>query len=132
MTATFDYVVPASRTVPNLLPESTQFARMPEVLATGYLVGLVEWACMGLLEGHLGDNERTLGTHVDLSHEAPTLPGSNLHIVVELIDIDSRALTFDVMVTDGNTVVCRGRHRRAIVDLRRFEARLSTMQAVPR
>ncbi|MEU6712345.1 hypothetical protein ABZ897_12775 [Nonomuraea sp. NPDC046802] len=60
------------RTVPHLLPESDYFAALPSVLATGYLVGVVEWTCMRALDGHLEDDEQTLGVHVDLSHQAPT------------------------------------------------------------
>lgn len=64
LTAALDYRVPEDRTVPHLLPEAPEFAVMPDVLATGYLVGLVEWACMQALCGCLDDGERTVGTHV--------------------------------------------------------------------
>jgi fluoroacetyl-CoA thioesterase len=124
LTSTLEYSVPAARTVPHLLPESAHFARMPPVLATGYLVGLVEWACMELLDPHLDDDERTLGIHVDLSHEAPTVPGSTVRILVELTEVESRTLTFAVSAHDDHAQVCRGRHRRAVVDLRHFEAKL--------
>ncbi|WP_405876636.1 MULTISPECIES: thioesterase, FlK family [unclassified Streptomyces] len=33
-------------------------------------------------KGHLDEGERTLGVHVDLSHEAPTPPGETLTIDV--------------------------------------------------
>jgi len=75
LTGRLEYVVPAARTVRYLLPEAAPFAGMPEVLATGYLVGIVEWTCMLALAGHLDEDEATLGVHVDVSHEAPPLPG---------------------------------------------------------
>ncbi len=53
LTARLEYVVPEARTVPHLLPESGEFAAMPAVLATGYLVGIVECSCMRALDGHL-------------------------------------------------------------------------------
>lgn len=40
------FVVPPSKTVPALYPESEEFLAMPEVFATGFLVGLLEWACI--------------------------------------------------------------------------------------
>jgi fluoroacetyl-CoA thioesterase len=40
------YVVPISKTVPALYPESKEFVAMPEVFATGFLVGFLEWACI--------------------------------------------------------------------------------------
>lgn len=130
LTHTFDYLVPPTRTVPYLLTESTDFARMPEVLATGYLVGLVEWACMQLLAPHLDDDERTLGVHVDLSHEAPTVPGSTVHINVELTEIDRRMLIFGVLARDDHAEVCRGSHRRAVIDLSQFEAKLDDRRGI--
>lgn len=35
--------VPPSKTVPALYPESEEFVAMPEVFATGFLVGFLEW-----------------------------------------------------------------------------------------
>jgi fluoroacetyl-CoA thioesterase len=35
--------VPSSKTVPALYPEAPEFLVMPEVFATGFLVGLLEW-----------------------------------------------------------------------------------------
>jgi fluoroacetyl-CoA thioesterase len=52
LTGHLEYRVPAERTVPHLLPEAGEFQGMPRVLATGYLIGLVEWACMRALRGH--------------------------------------------------------------------------------
>ena len=92
LSATMDYRVPDERTVPYLLPEAAQFAAMPHVLATGYLVGLVEWTCMQAIEEHLDPGERTLGVHVDLSHEAPTPPGAMLTIEAELVEVEGRRL----------------------------------------
>ncbi len=118
------YTVPEHRTVPNLLPESADFAAMPHVLATGYMVGIIEWACMEALHGHLDEGEITLGTHVDLSHVAPTLPGSTVTIEVELTAVDRRALTFDIVARDENAVISTGSHQRGVVDRARFEGRL--------
>lgn len=131
LTARLDYTVPKERTVPHLLPESAHFAAMPSVLATGYLVGIVEWACMRALDGHLDDDEQTLGVHVDLSHEAPTPPGGTLTVHAELTAVDGRRLTFTVHAYDDNATVCRGTHHRAVINTERFHARLRTRIATP-
>lgn len=47
--AQFSYQVPASKTVPHLYPEAVEFAMMPKVFATGFMVGLMEWTCMKVL-----------------------------------------------------------------------------------
>lgn len=124
LTGRLEYLVPAGRTVPHLLPESKEFGALPDVLATGYLVGIVEWACMRALSGHLDDGEATLGVHVDISHDAPTPPGTLVTVDVELIRVEGRQLKFSVQARDDDAVISRGTHGRAVIDLRRFQARL--------
>lgn len=121
---TLRYRVPANRTVPHLLPESPGFNTMPEVLATGYMVGIIEWACTEALREHLDEGELTLGTHVNLSHDAPTVPGSTVTVDVTLTEVDGRALSFEVAARDEYAVISTGTHRRGVVDRARFEARL--------
>lgn len=130
VTHTMTYQVPDNRTVPHLLPESHDFASMPAVLATGYLVGIIEWACIEALHGHLDDNELTLGTHVDLSHEAPTVPGSTVTVEVTLVEVEGRSLLFEVHAKDDYAAISRGTHRRGVVDGERFTARLPS--GIPR
>ncbi|MHA6512095.1 thioesterase family protein [Tessaracoccus sp. Z1128] len=124
MSHTMTYQVPPHRTVPHLLPESPDFVSMPEVLATGYLVGVIEWACIESLHGHLDDGEITLGTHVDVSHQAATVPGSTVTVQVSLTDVDRRALVFAVTASDESAVISTGTHKRVVVDRERFVAKL--------
>ena len=53
----FAYTVPESKTVPALYREAQQLQVMPEVFATGFMVGLMEWTCVQLLEPHLEKGE---------------------------------------------------------------------------
>ena len=70
---THTFTVPKSKTVPALYPESEEFVIMPVVFATGYLVGFLEWACIKAINPHLDwPEEQTVGTHIDVSHEAAT------------------------------------------------------------
>jgi predicted thioesterase len=72
----FGFKIPPTKTVPQLYPESGMFQEMPEVLATGFMVGLLEWACIEAIRPHLDwPREQSLGTHVDFSHLAATPPG---------------------------------------------------------
>ena len=118
---TFTYKVPPTKTVPNLYPEAADFRAMPEVLATGFMVGLIEWTCIQLVNQHLDwPAEMTLGIHVDLSHEAATPPGLDVTTTVELTKVDGRLLEFAVKAHDGVDTISRGTHRRAIVDAAKF------------
>ncbi len=119
------FVVPPSKTVPRLYPESPEFTAMPEVFATGFLVGLLEWACIKAIEPYLDwPREMTLGTHVDVSHEAPTPPGRTVTATVELLEVSGRRLLFAVEAHDGVAVISRGTHQRHVIVRDRFLERL--------
>jgi fluoroacetyl-CoA thioesterase len=91
------FTEPPSKTVPALHPESDEFVAMPEVFATGFLVGLLEWTCIKAMNPHLDwPREQTAGTHIDVSHEAATPPGLEVTTSVELIAVDGRKLVFEV------------------------------------
>ena len=120
----FRYRVPVTQTVPALLPDSPEFAKMPEVLATGYLVGLVEWTCVQALLPHLDwPREQTVGTRVDLTHTAATPPGVEIRIRVKLVEVDGRRLVFDVVVDDELDRVSEGKHERFVIDAEKFNRR---------
>ena len=124
LTHQMTYIVPANRTVPHLLPEAAEFETMPDVLATGYMVGIIEWACMELLRSHLDDGEISLGTNVNFSHSAPTVPGSTVTIDVEVAEINRRAVTFNITAADEFATISTGTHQRGVVNRDKFVSRL--------
>ncbi len=118
---TFRYRVPASKTVPRIYEEAADFQLMPAVLATGYLVALVEWACIELIKPHLDwPREQTLGTHVELSHTAATPPGLTVEVRTRLESVEGRKLVFRVSAHDGIDPICEGRHERHAILADRF------------
>lgn len=120
------FKVPPSKTVPALYPESEDFLAMPEVFATGFLVGFLEWACVLAIKPHLDwPEELTLGTHIDVSHEAATPPGLEVTATVHLVSVEGKKLTFEVEAHDGVDVIARGRHERFVVNRARFDAKMA-------
>lgn len=119
------FVVPSSKTVPALYPEADEFLAMPEVFATGFLVGFLEWACIKAINPYLDwPAEQTVGTHIDVSHEAATPPGLEVTARVELIEVSGRKLVFAVEAHDGVEIISRGRHERFVIVRERFDAKL--------
>lgn len=119
------FVVTASKTVPALYPESEEFVAMPEVFATGYLVGFLEWACVMAIKPHLDwPAEQSVGTHINVSHAAATPPGMEVTASVELLEVDGKRLVFAVSAHDGVDIISEGRHERYVIDKERFEARV--------
>jgi fluoroacetyl-CoA thioesterase len=119
------FVVPTSKTVPALYPEAEEFLAMPEVFATGFMVGLLEWACIKCINPHIDwPTEQTLGTHINVSHLAATPPGLEITANVELVEVVGRRLVFQVEAHDGVDVISKGLHERVIVNKERFQAKV--------
>ncbi|MGP0092994.1 MAG: thioesterase family protein [Xanthobacteraceae bacterium] len=123
------FKVPESKTVPNLYPEATELQSMPAVFATGFMVGLMEWTCVKLLESHLDAGEGSVGIHVDVSHLAATPPGLVVTVDAECTGVQGRRATFHVRAHDGVDLIGEGRHERAIVTWDRFNARVAEKKA---
>lgn len=119
------FVVPASKTVPALYPEAEEFLAMPEVFATGFLVGFLEWACVKAVNPHLDwPVEQTVGTRINVSHSAATPPGMEVVANVELIAVNGRSLVFAVRAHDAVDVISEGQHERYVIVKERFDARV--------
>src|ERR1700750_1564156 len=132
LTFQFKFTVPESKTVPHLYPESELFQDMPAVLATGYLVGLMEWACIEALRPHLDwPREQSLGTHVDFSHLAATPPGLTITVNVRLDKVEGRKLTFTLSAHDGVDLISEGTHERHVIDAERFNVKIAQKSGRP-
>lgn len=122
----FEYSFPIDedRLVPHLLPDSPEFSIMPRVLATGYMVGLMEWACIKAMNPHLDwPREQSVGIHVDLSHTAATPAGLTLVVKGHLDEMQGRKLVFSMSAHDGVDEISRGRHERYVINAESFNAR---------
>lgn len=126
LTYRFRFRIPPEKTVPHLYPEAESFQQMPRVLATGYLVGLLEWACIEALMPHLDwPREQSLGTHIAVSHLAATPPGLTVTVDVKLEAVEGRKLTFSLAAHDGVDRIAEGTHQRFVIDAARFNARVA-------
>lgn len=126
LTHAFTFRVPETKTVAALYPESPEFQQMPRVFATGFMVGLVEWACLRAINPHLDwPGEQTVGTHVSLSHTAATPPGMSVTVEVTLARVEGRKLVFQVAARDEADAITEGTHERFVIDAKRFNERVA-------
>jgi fluoroacetyl-CoA thioesterase len=123
--------VSEAHTVPAMTHLFSTFREMPPVYATAYLVAFVEWTCTQALAPYLAPSERTVGTHVDLSHSAATPVGMRVTAEVELVEVDGRHLKFKVTCRDEAEIVGKGFHERFVIDTEKFAARLARKAAGP-
>jgi len=122
----FKFKVPENKTVPHLYPESSEFQAMPNVLATGFMVGLFEWACIRFVNPYIDwPREQTVGIHVKLSHIAATPPGLTVTVNGKLEIVDGRKLVFSIKAHDGIDTISEGTHDRFIIDAAKFNGKMA-------
>jgi fluoroacetyl-CoA thioesterase len=126
LTHQFRYKVPENKTVPFLYPEAEEFQQMPQVLATGFMIGLFEWTCIQAINPHIDwPREQSVGIGVHLSHLAATPPGMTVTVDVKLLEVEGRQLLFSVTGHDGIDKISEGTHARFIIDAARFNAKVA-------
>jgi fluoroacetyl-CoA thioesterase len=97
--------------------------RIP-VLATPVMINVIEAAALNAIEHLLPAGHQSLGTHLDVSHVAATPIGLRVTATAEVLQIDSRTVTFRVEARDDVEVIGGGLHRRVVVSVARFDARI--------
>ena len=130
LTFEFKFRVPENKTVPHLYPEAPEFQVMPRVLATGYMVGLLEWACLRAIIPHLDwPNEQSVGTLVNFTHSAATPPGMTVTVRGKLEKVEGRKLSFSLVADDGIDKISEGTHERFVIDAAKFNSKLAEKAA---
>ncbi len=129
VTASHTYTVTAANTVPHLAMDRSTFDDIPEVLATAYMVVMLEGAATKALRPHLDANEGSVGISVNVTHLAATLPGQTVTATAEVIAVEGRKITFKVSAHDGRDKIGEGTHQRAIVPWDRFKAGVAAKAA---
>lgn len=126
----FGYTVPVEKTVPHLFPEFPEGGPMPEVLATGFLVGLLEFACIRFINPHIDwPRQQSVGIQMSLSHTAATPPGLAVTVKGRLDKVDGRKLSFSLEAHDGVDSICKATHERFIIDAEKFNAAVAKKKA---
>ncbi|MGW8209400.1 MAG: thioesterase family protein [Syntrophobacteria bacterium] len=126
LTFEFKFTVPENKTVPHLYPESSEFQAMPRVLATGFMVGLFEWACIQAINPHIDwPEEQTVGIHINLSHTAATPPGLTIAVKGKLEEVEGRKLSFSLVADDGVDKISEGTHDRFVIHAAKFNAKMA-------
>ena len=92
-----------------------------DVFATPAMAALMEKTAWTSVAPYLEDGMCTVGTRLDITHDAPTPLGRTVTCESTLTEIAGRRLVFDLMVTDGENLVGQGRHERFIVSAEQFQ-----------
>lgn len=93
------------------------------VFATPYMIALMENAAANAIQPGLGPDEGSVGTHLNVSHDAATPIGMKVWADAEVIAVEGRKVTFAVSAFDGAGEIGKGTHERFIIKTERFLAR---------
>mgnify|MGYP005840644373 FL=1 len=95
------------------------------VFATPMMVLAMEEAALNAVDHLLGDNQVTVGYHLDVKHLAATPLGMKVRTEARLVKIDGKMLHFIVEAFDEKEKIGEGTHIRAIINLEKFKEKLA-------
>jgi fluoroacetyl-CoA thioesterase len=93
---------------------------LPPVLSTPSMIGLMEYACFEATLDFCEGDEITVGTHINVSHRAPTGVGSLVVAEAVLEKIDGRFHIFRVTAKHNGLLLGEGYVHRAFVSVGKF------------
>ena len=93
------------------------------VFATPYMIALMENAAVNALTPYMEENQGTVGTHLDVSHDSATPIGMKVWAEAEVTAVDGKAVTFAVTAYDEAGVIGKGAHNRFVITVDRFLAK---------
>ena len=92
-----------------------------DVFATPYMIALMEYTAMTLVQPLLPEGIATVGTMVNIRHLHPTPEGAAVRAEAEILEADDRRFLFRVSVWDEAGLIGEGTHERCTVKKERFE-----------
>jgi fluoroacetyl-CoA thioesterase len=94
------------------------------VLATPVMINLIEAAALAAVEHLLPQGHQSLGIQLDVGHFAATPVGLHVAAAAEVIEVEGRTITFRVEARDERELIGGGIHKRVVVNVARFDARV--------
>ena len=86
-----------------------------DVFATPAMTALMEKTAWMSVADQLDEGCGTVGTLLNVTHDAPTPLGMTVWCETELVEVDGRRLVFDVAAYDAKGKIGGGRHERFII-----------------
>ena len=94
-----------------------------EVFATPYMVAAMENAACEALRPYYGEGENSVGTKLEISHDAATPLGMKYWAEAEVTEVDRRRIVLKVTAYDETGVIGSGTHERFIIQMEKFLAK---------
>ena len=99
------------------------------VFATPYMIALMENAAVNAVQAQLAPDEGTVGTCLNVTHDAATPIGMRVWAEAEVTAVEGRKITFAVAAYDEAEKIGGGTHERFIIKPERFLAKAQGKKA---
>ena len=98
------------------------------VFGTPFMAAMMENAAMTCLQSFLEEGQGSVGTHLDITHDAPTPVGMRVWAEAEITGVseNGKMVDFKVSAWDEKGPIGAGTHTRAIIKNERFLAKCNT------
>ena len=95
------------------------------VFGTPFMAAMMENAAMTCLQNFLEEGQGSVGTHLEISHDAPTPIGMNVWAEAEITAVseNGKMVDFKVSAWDEKGPIGSGTHTRAIIKNDKFLAK---------
>ena len=92
------------------------------VFGTPFLAAMMENAALTVLQSFLEEGQGSVGTHLDISHDAPTPDGMSVIAEAEITEVseNGKQVEFAVRAWDEKGLIGQGSHTRVVIDNQRF------------
>ena len=95
------------------------------VFGTPFMAAMMENAALTCLQNFLEEGQGSVGTHLDISHDAPTPVGMQVWAEAEITNVseNGKMIDFKVSAWDEKGPIGSGTHTRAIIKNEKFLAK---------
>ncbi|HXN22191.1 MAG TPA: hotdog domain-containing protein [Candidatus Dormibacteraeota bacterium] len=108
------------RSIPREWTIAAYDPRLPDVLSTPAMVGMMEVAAAQAVQPSLPPNTITVGTRIEVDHLKAVPTGTLVVATARLTQLVGRFLVFDVEAKSRDMLIGRGRVFRTVVEITRF------------
>ena len=99
------------------------------VFATPYMIALMENAAVNAVQAALEPGQGTVGTRLDVTHDAATPIGMKVWAEAEVTSVEGKKITLAVRAFDESGPIGGGTHERFIIAVDRFLAKAEAKKA---
>ena len=101
-----------------------------EVFATPYMVAAMENAACEAIRPYYGEGENSVGTKLEITHDAATPVGMKYWAEAEVTEVDRRRIVLKVTAYDETGIIGSGTHERFIIQMEKFLAKAEAKKAL--